>query len=78
MTQKYESINDWRLGFDALHGPGSSAEFERALSSRTVSFASIAERFKISKQRVSQLVHKHFPDYTRKRAGTISMKRKTP
>jgi hypothetical protein len=78
MTQKYESLDDWRLGFDALHGPGSAAEFESALSSRTVSFASIAARFQISKQRVSQLVHKHFPAYTRKRVGTISMKRKTP
>jgi len=78
MTQKYESLDDWRRAFDAMHGPGSAAEFESALSSRTVSFASIAARFQISKQRVSQLVHKHFPAYTRKRVGTISMKRRTP
>lgn len=71
MTKKYESLDDWRRAFDAMHGSGSAAEFERMLSSRTASFASIAERFQISKQRVSQLVHAHFPAYTRKRIGTI-------
>jgi hypothetical protein len=76
MSQKYESLDDWRRAFDALHGLGSAAEFERMLSSRTTSFASIAERFNISKQRVSQLVHKHFPAYTRKRIGTIRTRQK--
>ena len=76
MTQKYESLDDWRRAFDDLHGPGSAAEFERMLKSRTSSFAAIAERFNISKQRVSQLVHARFPTYTRKRIGTIRTRRK--
>ena len=75
MTQKHDSIDDWRRHFDFLHGLGSAAEFERLLSSRKASFASIAERFQISKQRVSQLVHKHFPAYTRRAVGTIRAKR---
>ena len=76
MTKKYESLDDWRRSFDARHGPGAAAEFERMLASRTTAFAAIAERFKISKQRVSQLVHSHFPAYTRKRIGTIRTRQK--
>lgn len=74
MTKK-ATLDEWRVLFDSTRGEGSALAFERMLASRQSSFADIAVAFGISKQRVSQIVHAHFPGYTRESAGLVSRRR---
>lgn len=68
-------LEAWRVKFDSLHGEGAAEEFERLLVEQNTTFRAIGQRFYITTQRVSQLVERFFPAYTRKRAGTIQMRR---
>lgn len=70
MTKK-ATLEEWGTAFDKLHGVGASQRFAQLLASRKVSFAAIARRFGISKQRVSQIVAAHFKAYRRSSIGTI-------
>lgn len=67
MTKKHASLDEWRVAFDARHGAGAAAEFERMLTSSSTAFQKIADRFGFSRQRVSQLVQAHFPARSRKK-----------
>lgn len=66
-----DTLETWRKRFDALHGEGAAAEFERLLVDQSTTFKAIGQRFGISTQRVSQLVEKFFPAYNRKTAGNL-------
>lgn len=66
-----DTIEIWRRRFDAIHGEGAAAEFERLLVDQSVTFKAIGERFGFSVQRVSQIVEKHFPMFTRRVAGNV-------
>lgn len=68
-------IDAWRTKFDQLHGAGAAAEFERLLVEQNTTFREIGQRFNVTTQRVSQLVERFFPQYLRKRAGTIQTRR---
>ena len=73
MTKK-ATLAEWQAAFDKLHGVGASQKFAQMLASREVSFARIAMRFGITKQRVSQIVAAHFKRYRREAIGTITTK----
>lgn len=69
------TLDAWRETFDKRHGAGAAAEFERLLVEQNTTFRAIGLRFGVTTQRVSQLVARFFPQYLRKRAGTIQMRR---
>jgi hypothetical protein len=69
---KKATLEEWRTAFDKLHGVGAAQKFEKLLASRKVSFATIAMRFGVTKQRVSQIVGAHFKGYRREVIGTIT------
>jgi hypothetical protein len=72
---KANNLTEWRKLFDARHGDGAAAEFERLLVDQQTTFRMIGQRFGFSTQRVSQLVAQHFPMFRRKVAGNIQSRR---